>query len=146
VQQGFSKTPPSQAEAKQVEIFKEYLDQTGNVARQANVGDELIVNLKLRVLDSAKAESLDNLALVELLPGGFEVVRDSLSTSLSLAQVNIRDDRVVLFLSADSNTRQITFKVKLTARGKFVVPPTYVNSLYNNGVSACTSAGKFEVL
>ncbi|MDR2337230.1 MAG: Ig-like domain-containing protein [Deltaproteobacteria bacterium] len=146
VQQGFSKTLPSQAEARQVEIFKEYLDQSGNVVQQANVGDELIVNLKLRVLSSTKAESLDNLVVVELLPGGFEVVRDSLSTSLSLAQVNIRDDRVILFLSANSNTQQITFKVKLTARGKFVVPPTYVNSLYNNSVSACTSAGKFEVL
>ncbi len=64
------RSAPEKAIAQKVEIFREYTDAAGKPIDKIAVGDELFVHVKLR----AMKESIPDLAIVDLLPGGFEVV------------------------------------------------------------------------
>jgi uncharacterized protein YfaS (alpha-2-macroglobulin family) len=67
---GFESSVP-RAEVKQkLEIFREYQDASGKVVTQVRQGDELEVHLRVRSL----AGLVSNVALIDLLPGGFEPV------------------------------------------------------------------------
>ena len=69
-QKGFDRKVPDKAIAQKVEIFREYTDAAGKPIDKIAVGDELQVHVRVRAL----GEEIPNLAITDLLPGGFEVV------------------------------------------------------------------------
>lgn len=74
-QAGFDLAPPTQEIKEKLEIQREYRDADNLVVSRALIGGELTVQLKIR---SIAEGGVQNVAIVDLLPGGFEVVRDSL--------------------------------------------------------------------
>jgi hypothetical protein len=52
---------------------------------------------------------------------------------------------VVFYGSFDTSVRELNYRVKLTAEGSFVVPPTYAESMYDRSVRAGGLHGRFEV-
>jgi uncharacterized protein YfaS (alpha-2-macroglobulin family) len=70
-QSGFDRTIPAKPLSQGLEVVREYTDKNGKPITTATLGDELQVHLKFRGLGS---EPVPYLALVDLLPGGFEVV------------------------------------------------------------------------
>lgn len=77
-QAGFDLAPPAQAIKQKLEIQREYRDASNQVVNSASLGGELTVHLKIRTLEQGE---LQNVAIVDLLPGGFEVVRDSIRSA-----------------------------------------------------------------
>lgn len=73
-QAGFDLELPQKEVKGGIEVQREFRDPAGNVATSAKLGEELEVRLRVRSIDG-KARS--NVALVDLLPGGFEPVLDS---------------------------------------------------------------------
>jgi uncharacterized protein YfaS (alpha-2-macroglobulin family) len=69
-QRGFDLELPKKAIASKVEVFRDYQDEKGNVVDKVTLGEEVQVHIKVRGLKSAVSQ----LAIVDLLPGGFEVV------------------------------------------------------------------------
>ncbi|HWK51946.1 MAG TPA: hypothetical protein VNR40_18760, partial [Steroidobacter sp.] len=70
-QSGFDRKPPTQAIKQGLEVLREYTDSSGKPITQVKMGDQIDVHLKFRGL---KQGDYSNLALVDLLPGGFELV------------------------------------------------------------------------
>jgi len=70
-QSGFDRKPPTQAIKQGLEVLREYTDSSGKPITQVKMGDQIDVHLKFRGL---KQGEFSNLALVDLLPGGFELV------------------------------------------------------------------------
>jgi hypothetical protein len=68
---GFDTSVPAAATRQGLEVFREYTDRTGKALTQVGLGDEIEVHLKVRSLGSSPVYDV---ALVDLLPGGFEVV------------------------------------------------------------------------
>ena len=70
-QAGFDTTLPTKPVAQRLEVFREYTGEDGKtpIAR-VQLGDEIQVHVRVRGLGAA----LPNIAIVDLLPGGFEVV------------------------------------------------------------------------
>jgi alpha-2-macroglobulin len=66
---GFDKTPPSAAIKQGVEVIREYTDLAGKVISKVKIGEEFLVRLRLRADQPAS-----QMAIVELLPGGVEIV------------------------------------------------------------------------
>ncbi len=67
---GFDIKAPA-AELKQgIEIIREYTNDKGEVVKSINMGDEVTVRVKIRSVDG----NIDDIAIVDLLPGGFEPV------------------------------------------------------------------------
>lgn len=71
---GFARTPPKVAEAKGIEVLREFTDDAGNTVTQVALGKEITVQLKVRAL---ARDAVTGIALVDLLPGGFELVLPS---------------------------------------------------------------------
>lgn len=70
---GFDLEGTREPEEKGVEVFRELTDDKGNEVSKVTVGDEVTVTLAVRGIKDERR----NLAIVDLLPGGFELVFDS---------------------------------------------------------------------
>jgi len=68
---GFDKDLPKEEIKEYLEVQREYRDLKGNVITNTALGSELEVHVKMR---SVKSGEHSNVAIVDLLPGGFEVV------------------------------------------------------------------------
>ena len=185
-QAGFDTQPAPQAVSERLEIRRELVDGDGNILpstltpalsqrergsaeslrdAQIRVGQELTIRLRLRSLDSGY---LNNIAVIDLLPGGFEVVRESLPREQQIGimpmprpgpqstiypppggwapdYVDIREDRVVLYGSFGPEVTTIEYRVRATAAGEFVVPGAYAEGMYQRNVRAIGAAGRLQV-
>jgi uncharacterized protein YfaS (alpha-2-macroglobulin family) len=70
-ERGFDRGLPSQPVNKKIEVFREYTDGAGKPITSVKLGDEMQVHVRLRALGQAP---IDQIAIVDLLPGGFEPV------------------------------------------------------------------------
>jgi uncharacterized protein YfaS (alpha-2-macroglobulin family) len=68
---GFDRTPPTQAITQSLEIIREFLDADGKPASSVKLGEEVTVHVKFRAVGRAR---IDDMVLVDLLPGGFDLV------------------------------------------------------------------------
>ena len=68
---GFDRKPPTQAMTEGFEITREYLDDKGQAVTKVGVGDEVTVHLRFRAIGRS---AIDDAVLVDLLPGGFDLV------------------------------------------------------------------------
>lgn len=145
VQSGFDKGVPEEPVKDQLEIHRDFLDDNGNKVTSFAQGEEITVRLKVRGLSD---ERLTNIAVIDLLPGGFEVIRSSVSRTAGWwgsDYIDIREDRVIYYGSFDNKARELTYKVKLTSEGEFMIPPSYAEAMYDHSIRATSVGGKFTV-
>ena len=148
VQSGFDQHANQQdikAVNQGIELYREYLDADGKVITRFEQGKEITVRLKVRSLSKQR---LSNIAIVDLLPGGFEIIRESISRSghgWKPDYVDIREDRLVYYGSVGKQLKEISYQVKLTASGVFTTPSATAESMYDRSIKAVTQAGKFTV-
>ncbi|MCL2789931.1 MAG: alpha-2-macroglobulin [Desulfobulbus sp.] len=69
---GFDVRPPAEDLREGVEILREYTDASGKILASVMQGDEVYVHLKFRGLNQTSDGNL--MAVVDLLPGGFDLV------------------------------------------------------------------------
>lgn len=141
VQAGFDKTLPKTAEMNGIEVYRELTNDNHSTVSEVKLGDEIVVTIRARATDN---QYHNNVAIVDLLPGGFEVVRASLN-SQNMDYVDIREDRVIFFGSVEPQSREITYRIKATSAGQFVVPPVFGKSMYNPVIKAQGTAGNMTV-
>jgi uncharacterized protein YfaS (alpha-2-macroglobulin family) len=184
-QKGFDRTLPTQPLTHKVEVFREYTDGHGKALTEVKLGDEIQVHLRLRSLG---AEPIYQMAVVDLLPGGFEPVIQvqarteeeegrggapeaggeapeaepepepgapppagyalpiALPGSTFEAQFgDVREDRVVLYGTAETTVRELVYAIKASNTGAFTVAPIMADALYDRSVVARGVAGKITV-
>lgn len=159
---GFDKVPPTTELKSGMEVMREYLNAEGKPVKQVKVGDEVTVRLFFRAIDRAL---IPNVALIDLLPGGFEPVLQAADApaaapaenksgwtnrlgnagSWNVDYADVREDRVVLYGHVTSNTAEYRYRIRATNAGTFVVPPAYGESLYEREVKARTPASSITV-
>jgi alpha-2-macroglobulin len=172
-QAGFDKDLAAQKRVESgIEIWREYRDLNDKVITEAKLGQEVKVNIKIRNKDR---ESINNLAIVDLLPGGFDVVRGSIcgnnttnvpaptastaspvSASLPVAThdtcygnfdyADTREDRVIFFAYLPKEgTKEIVYRIKAVNNGSYTIPPAFVEAMYDNSKKALGKSGRFMV-
>jgi uncharacterized protein YfaS (alpha-2-macroglobulin family) len=160
-QSGYDRNPPTQAVRDGLEIVRDYTDDQGNPLGKIKLGQEIEVHLKIRAIGDAE---VDNVAIMDLLPGGFDAVlrapppagagsaSESQDGNGSQASWNlpvgldsstwrpdfadIREDRVVIYGTATPNVREFTYKIRATSAGNFRIPPAYAAAMYRPRVQA----------
>lgn len=144
-QTGFDATAPQDTLADGLEIQRVFLNDNGDVVTSATIGDELTVRLRIRSTGRPRS----NVAVVDLLPGGFEVAADSVDRGYggwSSDYTDVREDRVVVYGTFHDRVTEIRYRAKLTSAGNFVVPSAFAGSMYDRSVQARSIPGRFEVL
>ncbi|PYM01415.1 MAG: hypothetical protein DMF19_06580 [Verrucomicrobia bacterium] len=146
IEAGFDGTVPDQALADGLEVYREFLDRNSRAVTQTHLGEAVHVRLHMR---SLKPIALTNVAIIDLLPGGFEVVDSSLRPGVSsihgIDYVDVREDRVVFFGTASRSALQIDYDIKSCNRGEFIVPPVFAQSMYDRGVKGRSVGGRIIV-
>ena len=145
VESGFDKQVPQSALADGLEIYRELLRQS-SPATQTKLGEPVRVRLHVR---SLQHRPITNVAIVDLLPGGFEVVdssaRTGTCTNRGIDYVDVREDRVNFFATVPVQGLDIDYIIKSCNRGKFTVPPAFAESMYERNVKARGVGGSIEV-
>jgi alpha-2-macroglobulin len=172
-QSGFDRAPPTQELKQGLEIVREYTNADGHAVTSAKLGEQLDVHLKIR---ATEVDSVGNIAIVDLLPGGFEVVIQppvvpadagsadagadapapvapawhapigSAASTWPPEYADVRDDRVVIYGSARREAQEFIYRIRATNAGNFIVPPAYGESMYDRTVQARSLGGKIQVL
>jgi uncharacterized repeat protein (TIGR01451 family) len=143
-QSGFPKSVAPTASG--LEVRRDYVNDKGEKLGPIRVGDTIHVRIRIR---STSGSAIENVAIVDLLPSGFEVVRDD-NGGMNLNGANVvhsdlREDRVVLYVTADTTVAEIQYQAKVTAAGQLVVPSVSAQAMYNRTVQGIGEAGRLEV-
>ena len=146
VEAGFDRQISNKTVTDGLEIYRELLDKSGKPVTTTQLGDVVTVRLRVR---SLRSESVTNVAVIDLLPGGFEIVGSSLSPGISsingVDYVEVREDRAVFYATIPAQTLEITYQIKSCNRGNFVVPPVFAESMYDRQIKARGLGGKISV-
>jgi uncharacterized protein YfaS (alpha-2-macroglobulin family) len=158
---GYERNLPKEAKGQGMEIIHEFLDDKGNAINEAEVGDEITVRVRVRGTDPARPW-IQQVALADVLPGGMEPVlttpsdTDDADTPLwrqrlggkstwQIDYADIREDRVIFFGNVGTNITEVTYKVKATNVGTFVVPAAYGEAMYERRIFARSAAATFKI-
>ncbi|QGZ64171.1 MG2 domain-containing protein [Paraburkholderia acidisoli] len=166
-QSGYDRGNAAKTIRNGLEIVREYTDTSGKPLGKITPGEEIDVHLKIRATGNT---SVGNVAIVDLLPGGFDPVltpppssdadsSDAASSDASTAPppwhspigvagsswqpayVDVREDRVVIYGTATTDVREFVYRIKASNAGRFVVPPAYGESMYDRRVQAQAPGG-----
>ncbi len=146
-QAGYDRELPKEEIREGLEVYRDYYNKAGEAISSAAIGSEVEVRIRIRTLNNASAT---NVAVVDLLPGGFEIIRGSF-TSRNVSHgwrshKDIREDRIVIYGDFGSDVSEYRYKVKLTAKGNFTIPSIYAGSMYKRHLHARSVAGEFKVV
>jgi uncharacterized protein YfaS (alpha-2-macroglobulin family) len=146
VEAGFDRQVPNQALSNGLEVYREVLGKNNEAATRTKLGEQLHVRIHVR---SLQREFLTNVAVVDLLPGGFEVVDSSIHTGAGATPgvdyVDVREDRAVFFVTAPTNALEIDYQIKSDNRGDFILPPVFAQSMYQRNIKGRGVGGKITV-
>lgn len=132
--------------SKKLQVAKRYLDDDGNEINSVKIGDEVIVEINIQ-----PDYELDNGVIVDLVPGGFDLVwtnwerGDNFGDSKTSDFIEKREDRILFYTSLNGQEKYY-YKIKAVAKGKFITPGVYVEDMYKTKNQALGKTGKIEVI
>ena len=146
VEAGFDRHIPTEPLTNSLEIYREILSKNNEAITRTNLGEPIHVRLHIR---SLQGQPITNVAIIDLLPGGFEVIDSSARTGVSpvhgVDYVDVREDRAIFFVTAPMDALEIDYQIKSCNRGQFIVPPVFAQSMYDRNVKARGVGGKITV-
>lgn len=141
---GFDVEMPTDRLAEGIEVERVYLDDDGDPVERIRVGDELTVRLRVR----SKAGRIGNVAVTDLLPGGFEILTETVRNRYGRWAPDYRDvreDRLVLYGAFDERVTEILYRVKATNPGEFAAPAAHAAAMYHRSIRGRSLPGRLVV-
>lgn len=149
----YGKLPPGEelVTSRGLRLSSEFLDGEGKPLDVSGLRQGTEVTARISVTNTT-ADPIDNIALSQLFPNGWEIVNTSFtelgSPNASQADhVDIRDDRVHYYF--DLTARQTkTFKLKLNSSfiGAYYLPGAQAEAMYDNDYFARSEGRKVKVI
>lgn len=140
---GFNTTLP--VFNKGMQISKRYLDEAGIEVNSIKNGDEVIVELSIQA-----DKELSNAVLVDLLPGGFDLVwknwvRGEFKDTTTAEFIEKREDRVIIYSKLGTQLQKFYYKIKAVSIGEFITPGFYSENMYKTKDQALSKNGKIKI-
>lgn len=142
------------AESKHLKMNIVYTDIEGQLIDHTKLtqGTDFVARVTVQNMGT-RARNIQEVALSQIFPSGWEIQNDRLSSMSNVTQNSnfeyrdIRDDRVYTFFDM-YGTNQMTFSVLLNATyaGRFYLSPVFVEAMYDNEIQAKTDGTWVEVL
>ena len=137
-----------------LQVRREYLDRMGQAVDLASVrrNDLIVVKLSL----SSSVGQLENVAISDLLPAGFEIENPRITETTRYAFIrtpsvpdylDIRDDRVLIYTGFRGAARQKFFYyvVRAVTKGRFALPPIVAEAMYDGEYYSASGGGTVVV-
>jgi alpha-2-macroglobulin len=136
-----------------LKVRRRYLDRQGQQLDPKALphGEVLVVELTL-----SADYPMDNVAVSDLLPAGLEIENPRLDTTdaeswmssddaLVPERVEMRDDRLLIFVRLPSGTRTYRYGVRAVTRGEFVLPPVSASAMYDPALRSVAGGGRVVI-
>lgn len=144
---GFDKGLPTERIADGLEVHREILDADNKLLTTLKIGTGVLVRLRVR---NISPERLSNIAVLDLMPGSFELepngLRPGRNTVPGADFVDVREDRNIFFCDLDKGeTKTFAYRIKPIAAGNYVIPPVFAESMYDRGIKGRAGGGRVTV-
>lgn len=153
-------------ENKNLKLSVSWLDENGNEFDPSEIKQGTTFYAKYTVKNTTATNNVDEVALLQILPSGWEIVNTRLlNETLPLwtsryillnreDYLDIRDDRVMWFFDLyerrikNRDYKKLDFIVKLTAVtvGEYDLPGTLTEAMYNNNYRASEKGKRVKVI
>lgn len=136
-----------QAKEERISLDVKWMDENGNSIDPSVTKQAATIYGHFRVKKNTSLSQLKELALVQILPSGWEIENmrlsgDQLPAWTSSYKLNkedyldIRDDRIMWFFDLRDEPLDFIVKVNIVTQGNFYMPPTVCEAMYSNRYSA----------
>ncbi len=145
VEQGYDSGKPAGPLRSGLEVSREITPATqGQVLR---AGDPVEVVLRVR---NVSGRNLTNLAVVDLLPAGFEVLAGDLKSGANTVAgtgfAELREDRSLFFLGLAANAEwSVKYRMKALCAGTFTVPAALAEDMYDRAIHGVSTPTRITI-
>ncbi len=143
IQQGKLPLGEELSEQKNLSLKTQFLDGDGNNLDVSNLRQGTEITAKISVMNTSN-DKIDNIALTQIFPSGWEIVNTSFTelgggASGNARYTDIRDDRVNFYFDLHAKKSR-TFTVKLNASylGTYYLPGAQTEAMYDANYYART--------
>lgn len=137
-----------------LQVRKSFFDRFGRPAQSNtfNQGDLIVVKI---TLSNIERNRIDNIAITDLLPAGFEIENPRLTALPGLEWIkdqagydymDVRDDRIHFFTSVAANPIHFYYMVRAVSPGKFIMGPVMADAMYDGNYRSYHGAGVVTVV
>ncbi len=121
--------------------------------KKLEVGDLIRVIVSIVTAGLRGDDEIDNIAIVDVLPGGMEVENPRLAVSAHLDdspndepdRTEFLDDRVLLFTSANREKRVFQYALRVVTAGSFALSPIQASCMYDADIASLHGGGRVEI-
>jgi len=149
---GFDLRPPTRETRNKIEVFREYRNEKHKPINSISLDSKVDVYVSVRAID----QPVSNVALTDMIPGGFEVdiSPEGLGSRNSLVQdaatwrpdyIDVREDRLIFYGTIGADTKTFVYRLKAASPGRFAVPPLYAEGMYDRSVQARSLSSFFTI-
>jgi uncharacterized protein YfaS (alpha-2-macroglobulin family) len=141
-------------EDKSLRVRKAFYNRLGQRITDATFTQNDLIVVKISI-ESTNGASLENIAITDMLPAGFEIENPRLVDNGQLAwaeagakpdYLDIRDDRINIFCTADGKTKHFYYMVRAVSQGNFQMGVVGAEAMYNADYHSYHGAGTVRVL
>lgn len=137
-----------------LKVRKQFYDRYGHpiIPTAINQNDVLVVKLTVETVDYNA--TVENVAVTDLLPAGFEIENPRISAVPDLDWIkdaspydymDIRDDRITFFCTATYEEKNFYYVVRAVSKGLYHMGPVSADAMYNGEYHSYWGAGKVIV-
>ncbi|MBR7117980.1 MAG: alpha-2-macroglobulin family protein [Helicobacteraceae bacterium] len=148
--------------SKKLKLKREFveIDNYGNEIqidpRNLKSSNSFYIKLTLEKLDSSNKNYLENIALVQNLPSGWEIENTRLNNDPLLDKVakanstitytDIRDDKIMWFFNLYNKPQVVYVKINAVTPGNYTLPSAYAEAMYDGSYQASSDSFRVNVL
>lgn len=130
-----------------------FKDMSGNAVNLDNIPHGLDFYSEITVQNNPANGSLDNIALSQLFPSGWEIINTRMldvGSSLQSSKadyVDFKDDGVDMFFGlGPGETKRFIVLLNAAYLGEYYLPATKCSAMYNNDVNATVGGGWVKIV
>jgi uncharacterized protein YfaS (alpha-2-macroglobulin family) len=152
--EGISKSGSFREEDNYLKVRKKFFDRSGtpvtnNIFHQ---NDLVVVELSL---EKSYNGLIENVVITDMLPAGFEIENprtkeipgmDWIKNASTPVSLDVRDDRINLFVDLHSNRQVYYYAVRAVSTGKYGMGPVSADAMYNGEYHSYNGGGMITVL
>lgn len=148
--------------SKKMQLKREFveIDTYGNEViinpRNLKSSHSFYIKLTLEQLNSYDSKTyLENIALVQNLPSGWEIENTRLNNdplpdivqraNSSITYTDIRDDKIMWFFNLGRKAQVVYVKINAVTPGNYTLPPAYAEAMYDGSYQASTDSFRVNI-
>ena len=152
--EGISATGSYKEEDSYLKVRKHFFDRYGRPLTSNNFKQNDLVIVQL-TLERTFSTDVDNIVITDMLPAGFEIENprtknipgmDWVKDDSSPTALDVRDDRINLFVDLHSMRQTYYYAVRAVSPGIYHMGPVSADAMYNGEYHSYNGAGTIKVV